>query len=136
MHHHLDNLERELSKHPEFWEPYQTVHEVLEKVDGGVYQLWYGGVEPEEICIWGITEIRRFSSLSTVTVLWCSGELGPQFYSLWIEGLERFSQIMGLKRIVIEAGRKGWERVFSPLGFRVAAIELVKDVEDVYETTL
>jgi len=136
MHHHLDDLERELRKHPELWEPYQTIEEVIAKVDDGRYQLWYGGVRQNETCIWGITETRRFTSFSTATVIWCSGQFGPSFYALWINELERFCGIMGLNRIVIEAGRQGWFRVFEPLGFRVAAIELVKDVGDGPKTTL
>lgn len=125
---YIDRLAHKLNEHPDLWLPYQSIDDVLQKVRDGDYQLWTGGFG-DDILIWGLTELRIHSRVRTVTIIWCSGEHGPEFYAAWISALENFAALMQIERIVIETGRLGWQRIFEPHGFRLSAIELVKDLK-------
>lgn len=123
---YIDRLRAVLEDSRDQWLPYQTVDDVLARVDSGDYHVWVGGHDLS-IDIWGITELRLHPNCRALTVIWCHGDNGPEFFEMWMKVLEDFAMIMDIDRIVVE-GRKGWERIFKPLGYRFAAVELVKDI--------
>lgn len=99
---------------------FETIADVARMVDEGKYQFW-----PSENCA-AITEIATFSQRKVLTVVHGGGDLTELLDTLEPRMCD-FAKRMGCDAIM-GTGRKGWERVTASRGYRLAFINMIKEV--------
>lgn len=97
----------------------QGIEDVERLIGAGVYQLWCGS-----LCAI-ITEIVQFQQAKVLMIRIAGGDLEELVKTepLFCE----YARSKGCTRIMGE-GRRGWERVFKPIGYRFAYVTLEKDL--------
>ncbi|HJR55328.1 MAG TPA: hypothetical protein VJ798_02020 [Rhizomicrobium sp.] len=99
----------------------ETIDDVERLLACGRYQFWAGRAAA------AITEITEFQRRKILTVMHGGGDLAELLDEIE-PALCAFAREQGCDGIM-GLGRKGWERVTQPRGYRLAYIAMIKDLD-------
>ena len=120
------SLEPLLLERSDLWEMAQDLETIRTLLEAGALGLWSVAKDGVQL-IWVITLFKVYPAMRTLNVCWAMGEKLESYLPMLLEALELFAARNDCSMVVIE-GRKGWERVLKPFGYKHLAHLIAKEV--------
>jgi len=99
----------------------ETIEDVERAIERGSYQVWFG-----KACC-AVTEIAHYVRAEALVVVHGGGDMAELVNELE-PAMCAFARAQGCT-LIMGTGRKGWERVAAPRGYRFGYVTMVKDLE-------
>lgn len=102
----------------------ETIEKVLAALFSKDAQLWIGATE-DEIQVACVTELIRRGGCLYCNI-WLTGGVGVNNWLYFLETIEAWAKEHGCDGMLIDRGRKGWQRLLPE--YKIKTIALVKDL--------
>lgn len=99
----------------ELWRGRYDEASLRARVDSAGMQLWVA-TEGGKVVAACLTEINRYPGCTECNIAVVGGD-GQEHWREWVEAIKTWAASIGC-RFITGRGRKGWERVMAPAGFR------------------
>lgn len=123
---HWPSIEREMKRCPERWNSWTTTEQLYAMVQMRTVQIWAAGDEKQHHLLVA-TQIIAFP-YRRLQVLFALGNNMKEYIELLNGTLEKFAIMQGCEEAEV-FGRRGWEKLLEPLGFKTRSIVMSKKIE-------
>lgn len=119
-------LAGDMQRHPDAWDQSETLESVYGQLISGHMQLWVLLDKAGLVQMHAITTASKTPAGMVMRVAWALGR-DPKVCVEAIDALEAVARLNGCVRFEI-CGRRGWEKLFRPLGYEFVSVTVAKDL--------
>lgn len=120
-----------LEKGKAYWERYMSLDDMLDRIEGGMFQLWVIRNEDKKVMFVLISEILHYPKIKVLHLIVACGEKIEDVAS-YIDLPEIWGAQLGLEMCEV-IGRPGWEKILTPRGYTKTTVTLIKDLKRMKE---